>query len=85
LEAGVVKRIWETEFRAEPAHAQSAPTLIEPGDLPIRATSPAPAGPALSAMISMAWACSRQMWRIVEHDIPPLLTGVRKLLGTTPE
>jgi hypothetical protein len=40
LEAGVVKRIWETEFRTEPVHAQSALTtsaltVIKPGDLPV--------------------------------------------------
>ncbi len=48
LEAGVVKRIWETEFRAEPVHAQSSLMIIAPSDRAKSATfhaqecSPAP-------------------------------------------
>lgn len=46
LEVGVVKRIWETEFRIEPVHSQSAPSVIEHGDFPVPAASPAPVGRA---------------------------------------
>ena len=45
LEAGFIKRMWETEFRTEQANAQSAPTLIEPGDLRTPTASHAPTGP----------------------------------------